>query len=148
MWELSAEPINSDEEVPAKRKASKKIRHKPATIARKGHSFDRFFLTVSLIVPCVHILGNQEWADDFAQVVVHSEWRDSVLRVVAPDISDQAHDSLKGMTVYWNIRWCGFWLPLLRFTKDLLRAWDITPSQLTSTLWCVIISFEIMFHEF
>jgi hypothetical protein len=44
--------------------------------------------------------------------------------------------------------WCGFPLSLLRFAKDLLRSWDITLAQLTSTSWCVIVKFEIMFHEF
>jgi Putative gypsy type transposon len=141
-------PTDSKEEVPAKPKAPKKFRQKPTAIAREGHPFDKFFHTISLIVPRVRFLGNQEWADEFAQILVHFERRDGVPRVVAPDISDRAHDSYKGMVVYWKMPKCGFWLPLSKFSMDLLRTWDITPSQLTSTLWCVIISFEIMFHEF
>jgi hypothetical protein len=69
-------------------------------IAREGHSLDKFFPTVSLIVLRVHILGNQEWAAEFAQILVHSERRDGVPKVTAPDISDLAHDSFKGMTIY------------------------------------------------
>jgi Putative gypsy type transposon len=134
--------------VKSKATKTKKIRQKPTAIAREGHSLDKFFPTISLIVSRVQILGNQEWADVFAQVLVHSERKDVVPKVIAPDISDRAHDSFKGMTIYWKIPKCGFRLPLSRFTKDLLRAWDITPSQLTSTSWCVIVSFEITFHEF
>jgi hypothetical protein len=77
----------------AKPKASKKIRQKPTAIAREGHSLDRFFPTDSLIVLRVHILDNQEWADDFAQVLVHSERRDNVPRVVALDISGLLEDT-------------------------------------------------------
>jgi hypothetical protein len=93
-------PTDSEEEVPSKPKAPKKIRQKPTAIAREGHSFDRIFHTISLIVPRMQFLGNQEWADEFAQILVHSERKDGVLRVVAPDISDRAHNSYKGMTVY------------------------------------------------
>jgi hypothetical protein len=32
--------------------------------------------------------------------------------------------------------------------RDILRVWDITLSQLMSTSWCVIVRFEIIFHEF
>jgi Putative gypsy type transposon len=141
-------PTDLEEEVPSKPKAPKKNRQKPTAIAREGHSFDRIFHTISLIVPRMQFLGNQERAVEFAQILLHSERRDGVLRVVAPDISDRAHNSYKGMTVYWKMPKCGFRLPLSKFTKDLLRTWDITPFQLTSTSWCVIISFEIIFHEF
>jgi hypothetical protein len=128
-------PTDTEEEVHGKPKVvkTKKIRQKPTTIAREGHSLDKLFPTISLIVPRVHILRNQEWADEFAQVLVHSERRDEIPRVVAPDISDRAQDSFKGMAIYWKMPKCGFRLPLSKFVKDLLRAWDITPSQLTST---------------
>jgi Putative gypsy type transposon len=131
-----------------KLKAVKKICQKPTVIATEGHSLDRFFPTISLIVLRVHILGNQEWADDFAQILVHSERRDGIPKVVAPDINDRAHDSFKGMTIYWKMPRCSFRLPLSKFIKDLLRAWGITLSHLISTTWCMIISFEIKFHEF
>jgi hypothetical protein len=102
----------SEEEVSIKLKAPKKIRQKPTAIAREGHSFDMFFHTISLIVPRVQFLGNQEWADGFAQILVHSDRRDGVPRVVASDISDRAHDSYKGMAVYWKMPKCEFRLPL------------------------------------
>jgi hypothetical protein len=98
----------------------KKIRQKPTAIAREGHSLDKFFPIVSLIVSRVHILGNQEWADEFAEILVHSERRDGVPRVFAPDISDRVHDSFKGMAVYWKMSKCGFRLSLLKFAKHLL----------------------------
>jgi hypothetical protein len=115
-------PTDSEEEILEKPKAAKmkKIRQKPTTITREEHSLDKFFSTVSLIVPQVHIFGNQEWVDEFAQILVHSERRDGVPRVIAPDISDRARDSLKGMTVYWKMPKCGFRLSLSKFTKDLL----------------------------
>jgi hypothetical protein len=64
-------PTDSEEEVPEEPKATKtkKIHQKPTTITREGHSLDKFFLTVSLIMPQVHILGNQKWADEFAQIL-------------------------------------------------------------------------------
>jgi hypothetical protein len=60
-------PIDSEEELLEKPKAgkTKKNRRKPTTIAKEGHSLDKFFPTISLIVPQVHILGNHEWADEF-----------------------------------------------------------------------------------
>jgi hypothetical protein len=91
---------DSEEEVLTKPNARKKIRQKLTVITREGHSLDRFFPTISLIVLRVHILSNQECADDFAQVLVHSERRHGVPRVVAPDISDRAHDSFKWMAIY------------------------------------------------
>jgi hypothetical protein len=111
--------MNSEKEVPMKLKAPKKVHQKPMTIAREGHSLDRFFPTISLIRLRVHILDNQEWAGDFAQVLVRSERRDGVPRVVAPNISDRAHDSFKGMMIYWKMTRCSFRLPLSKFVKDL-----------------------------
>jgi hypothetical protein len=73
-------------------------------------------------MPRVHILDNQEWVDDFAQLLVHFERRDGVPRIVAPNISDRAHDSFKGIAIYWKMPRCSFRLPLLKFTKDLLHA--------------------------
>jgi Putative gypsy type transposon len=150
IYEPRDAPTDSEEEVPVKSKATemKKIHQKLTIIAKEGYSLDKFFPTTSLIVPRVQILDNQEWADDFAQVLVHFERRDGVHKVIAPDISDQAHNSFKGMSIYWKMPKYGFRLPLSKFVKDLLRAWDITPSQLMSTSWCVLVSFEIMFHEF
>jgi hypothetical protein len=66
-------PTNLDEEMPSKPKTAKKLHQKLTAIAREGHSLDRFFPIVSLIVPRVHILGNQEWVVDFAQILVHSQ---------------------------------------------------------------------------
>jgi hypothetical protein len=49
-------PTNSEEELLEKPKAAKtkKIRQKPTAITREGHFLNKFFPTISLIVPRVH----------------------------------------------------------------------------------------------
>lgn len=127
-------------------------RMKATSQPREGHPEDENFVTVSLIPARENLLGNQIFVDEFYDELVAEGFRDrisrEVLSLLPPDISDRAHDSDKGLCVYWKMPRCGFSLPLSDFEKALLRALDVTPAQLTSTTWCTITSFELIFEEF
>lgn len=91
------------------------------------------------------------WLFDFVDQLVrpgdHYEelHRKLVLTLLGPQ--DRAHDHRKGMSIYWKMPFCGFQFPLTLFQRNVLKLLKIPPSQLTSTAWCVVSSFECFMNE-
>lgn len=130
-----------------------KGRKKATSEVREGHPDDAKFSTVSLVPPKESKIGEEGWLDTFYDELVLVKGNEGgvtqrKLNLVLPTRNDRAHDSEKGLCVYWRMPRCGFQLPLSAFARALLRALDVTPAQLTSTSWCTIASFELIFEEF
>jgi len=120
--------------------------------AREGYALDEFFPVASLIPPKESLCDNIGWVEEFYGELVGSRHRQDVtpelLCLIPPSSEDRAFDANKGMCVFWKMPRCGFRLPLSRFERALLVELNVTPSQLTSTSWCTITSFERIFVDF
>ena len=149
MREQFEEPEDG-EEVPQKPK--KKVRMDPSSKAREGHPIDKDFPHISVIPPkkkCRDIVwAREEFYPELVRVEYRGRLRPEVLTLVPPSADDRAHDHEKGMCVFWKMPKCGFRLPITDFQRRLLTKLDITPSQLTSSSWCTISSFEGFFERF
>lgn len=71
-----------------------------------------------------------------------------MVRLKAPTPEDRAHDSEKGVAIYWKMPLCGFRLKLSPFVRGVLRDLDVAPAQIPAAAWCYISSFEEMFKQF
>ena len=66
-------------------------------------------------------------------------------RLKIPSSSDRVCDSEKGLSLYDNMPSWGVKLPLSEFVQSLIRALNVSLSQISGTSWCIINSFEHLF---
>ena len=120
--------------------------------AREGYALDECFPVASLIPPKESLCDNIGWVDEFYRELVAGGHRKDItpetLCLIPPASEDRAFDANRGMCVFWKMPRCGFRLPLSLFERALLVELNVTPSQLTSTSWCTITSFERIFVDF
>ena len=65
------------------------------------------------------------------------------LKIATP--ADRACDSDKGLSIYDNMPSWGVKLPLSEFVQSLVKALNVSLSQISGTSWCYINSFEHLF---
>lgn len=135
-----------------KAEAQDRVRVKATSRPRSGCPADANFPTVSLIPARVFSHEKEGRLDTFYDELVCEMYRHDITRdklsLCLPTAMDRAHDSDKGLCVYWKMPKCGFRLPINPFEEELLKTLDVPPSQLTSTSWCTIASFGRIFSEF
>ena len=66
-------------------------------------------------------------------------------RLKIPSPSDRVCDSEKGLSLYDNMPSWGVKLPLSDFVQCLVKALNVSLSQISGTSWCIINSFEHLF---
>lgn len=129
--------------------------HKPAkkNEYRPGDGTITAFPKVSGIVPRLNLCTKPEWLKvifprELIRKASQPFFTSDVFHLVPPTRNCRAHDSDKGMCIYYRMPSCGFRLPLTPFQIKLLEYLQAPPAQLSPAAWCYITSFERLFIEF
>lgn len=118
---------------------------------RPGHPEDSDFQESARLISKADV-RNPGFLESFYLALVPEEHRDEFPRekihLRAPEPEDRAHDSKKGVTIYWKMPHCGFKLKLSPFVREILKNLEVAPAQLPPAAWSYISSFEEMFTQF
>jgi hypothetical protein len=123
---------------------------------REGHEdLDKSFPKASTIPPREMLRGGKgidalvdELKRDLIQEEARGVFEGIELGLITPGMNDRAIDHPKGLCIYYKMPKCGFQLPLSEFIVDLLTSLDVAPSQIASTAWCYISSFDKLFAQY
>ena len=116
----------------ASSKVSKKKKELDPVVPRPGYPTNKDFQELARLSSKADVRVDG-YLDHFYQALVPEEQRGEfprdMIRFRVPKSTDRAHDSKKGVAIYWKMPYCGFKLKLSPFVQALLAVNSMSPPR-------------------